>query len=604
MKSRSQIFRPFGGCTAALVLACSLNLQAQANIPKVGDETASRVEQSVRSTLPAVPSPDLNAMDAPVQQQIRNAQLRLTEQEMNDQQLGEAYGRLGEIYQAYGLNDAAIACYSDAHILESGEFKWPYYLGYVLQTSGDLRQALSNYRIALQLRAGDEITIHRLANANLSLDQLDEAEKLYQQELSQDAKSVAAMDGLGRVALAHRQFAKAIEYLNVALAIDPQAAYLHYPLGMAYRGLGNMEKAQDELNKHGPAAPELTDHYLEEVQEIKTGKADLWAKASQQMAANNLPEAIASYRKLVESNGQDAVARTYLGTALARAGNTQAAIQQFTEALRIAPNNAETHYCLGVVLATMGNDEQAIEHFRATIHGDPQFPEVHFQFANVLMRTRRYDEAAAEYKRAMESDSHNTFASVMRAMALVRLGHYKDARSVLEQAHSAAPSDFDIDNALARLLAAAPDDSARDGQRALGLMQEIIKSKELLDSDQAETVAMALAETGQFEKAANIQRSVIETVEQESPGPQVDLLRETLAHYEHGEACRTPWRDDDPIFFPTPQKGADPQTSQARSWKARERIVRTDIFPIEQNRIISVHSIWIPSLRFTRGGQC
>jgi len=271
---------------------------------------------------------------------------------------------------------------------------------------------------------------------------------------------------------------------------------------MAYRGEGNLEKAQEELGQHGPAAPELTDRYLGEVQEIRVGKADLWTKASQQMAANNLSEAIASYRKLIESNGQDATARTYLGTALARAGKTQEAVQQFTEALRISPNNAETHYCLGVVLAILGNDEQAIVHFRATIERDPQFPEVHFQLANVLMRTRRYDEAASEYKRAVESDSRNTFAAVMQAMALVRLERYKEARSVLEQAHAAAPSNFDVNNALARLLAAAPDSSIRDGQRALELMQQVIKSEGSLDSEQAETAAMALAEAGQFEKAA------------------------------------------------------------------------------------------------------
>jgi len=603
MKSYHQASWGLESLTIGLLLACSLNSHSQANVQSNGKEATSHRQSGDGSSLQAVPSPDLNAMDPEVQRQIREAQSGVTRKDLKEKELAGAYGRLGEIYQAYGLNDAAIACYDNAHALQPEEFKWPYYLGYLLQTKGDLQQALSNYRAALKLRAGDEITIHRMASANLSLNQLDEAERLYQQELSRDDKSVAALDGLGRVALERRQFEKAIDYLSQALTIDPQAAYLHYPLGMAYRGEGNLEKAQEELGQHGPAAPELTDRYLGDVQEIRVGKADLWTKASQQMAANNLSEAIASYRKLVESNGQDATARTYLGTALARAGKTQEAVQQFTEALRISPNNAETHYCLGVVLATLDNDEQAIVHFRATIERDPQFPEVHFQLANVLMRTRRYDEAASEYKRAVESDSRNTFAAVMRAMALVRLERYKEARSVLEQAHAAAPSNFDINNALARLLAAAPDSSIRDGQRALELMRQVIKSEGSLDSDQAETAAMALAEAGQFEKAAGIQRSVIESVERESPGAKVDNLRETLAHYEHGEACRAPWRDDDPIFFPTPQKSVDPPTSQTRTWIAQQQIAQIDV-AIECSGMMTVHWGGARILRLASEDQC
>ena len=432
------------------------------------------------------------------------------------------------------------------------------------------------------------------------MNRLDEAERLYAQEIGRNKRSVAALDGLGRVALARREFAKAVEYLNQALAIDPQAAYLHYPLGMAYRGLGNLEKAQAELARHGPAAPELTDRYLTELQDIKTGKADLWVKGSQQMAANNFPEAVAIYRKLVESNGEDAVARTYLGTALARAGNAQEAVQQLTEALRIAPENPETHYCLGVVLAVLGKDEEAIEHFRATIKGDPQFGEVHFQLANVLMRTRHYEEAAAEYANTVAQDPNNAFACIMQAMALVRPGRYKEARSVLERAHSAAPSNVDIDNALARLLAAAPDDTVRDGQRALDLMQQVVKMGSV-DSDQAETIAMALAETGQFEKAAGIQRSVIETEEHDNPGPRVEALRETLALYEHGHACRAPWREDDPIFFPSPQKGADPPAARLGFPKAtRDTGQSSSSLPLKWN--------WLPMRNASRadlglGGQ-
>jgi cytochrome c-type biogenesis protein CcmH/NrfG len=178
------------------------------------------------------------------------------------------------------------------------------------------------------------------------------------------------------------------------------------------------------------------------------------------------------------------------------------------------------------------------------------------------MRTKNYSEAAVEYSKTLERDPKNAFAALMGAMALVRLTRYSDARSALEHAHTTLPADPDIANALARLLAAAPDNNIRDGKRALELMQEILKGQGGADTGQAETIAMALAETGQFEKAAGMQRSVIEMAEQDSPGPQIQALQETLTLYEHGQARRTPWRNDDPIFVPTPQKGDTPPGAQ------------------------------------------
>jgi tetratricopeptide (TPR) repeat protein len=177
-----------------------------------------------------------------------------------------------------------------------------------------------------------------------------------------------------------------------------------------------------------------------------------------------------------------------------------------------------------------------------------------------LMRTRQYTSAAAEYRKARDFEPKNTFSFIMEAVALVKLGRYPDALSVLEKAHSTSPTDADVDNALARLLSAAPADKLRDGPRAVELMHEVVAHQGSADLDQAQTIAMALAETGQFQKAADIQRKVIEAAQGESSGSRIADLRETLNLYEQGRACRTPWPDDDPIFVPTPEKQAEGTT--------------------------------------------
>src|SRR5690242_10411379 len=67
---------------------------------------------------PAVPSPDLKGMDEAVQHQLREAQSRLVAVQQNPgnnhHELAEAWGLLGQLYQAYGLNPAASTCYLSA----------------------------------------------------------------------------------------------------------------------------------------------------------------------------------------------------------------------------------------------------------------------------------------------------------------------------------------------------------------------------------------------------------------------------------------------------------------------------------------------------------
>ena len=62
----------------------------------------------------------------------------------------------------------------------------------------------------------------------------------------------------GRNALAVEDYASAVGHLEAALVLDPEAGEVHYPLAMAYRGLGDRERAGRLLRRwrtDGPGAP-------------------------------------------------------------------------------------------------------------------------------------------------------------------------------------------------------------------------------------------------------------------------------------------------------------------------------------------------------------
>jgi tetratricopeptide (TPR) repeat protein len=263
---------------------------------------------------------------------------------------------------------------------------------------------------------------------------------------------------------------------------------------------------------------------------------------------------VKNFKEMVTLDPGDPLSRMYLGIALARAGDRKGAVEQYSEALRIAPGNAAVRCNLGMVLAELGAEQEAIEHFQAATQSDPQLTRAHFQLGNLLMRRGRYSEAPAEYAAVIRIEPRNAFARLMEAMALIRLKRYSEARDRLEQAMAALPTDIDLKTSLARLLAACPDESIRNGPRALELIQQVVQNGKSFDLEQGQTLAMALAAVGQFQQAAQVQGYMIAELERVQQSELAQLLQVNLTLYQRAQRCLIPWRDDDPIFSPRPIK--------------------------------------------------
>jgi len=93
-----------------------------------------------RSELAPLPLPDLSTMEDATRRRLEALQQRVSALQAagSDDDLGEAYGTLGTYYIAHHLNDAAEVAFVNAERLEPGDFRWPYYLGFVYQMVGKL----------------------------------------------------------------------------------------------------------------------------------------------------------------------------------------------------------------------------------------------------------------------------------------------------------------------------------------------------------------------------------------------------------------------------------------------------------------------------------
>jgi tetratricopeptide (TPR) repeat protein len=75
-----------------------------------------------------------------------------------------------------------------------------------------------------------------------------------------------------------------------------------------------------------------------------------------------------------------------LASALDNIGETDAAIAEYRESIRLDPNNAETHYNLGISLAKKRDGPGVLSELRASEKLDPDWPIPHIWLVTLLMK--------------------------------------------------------------------------------------------------------------------------------------------------------------------------------------------------------------------------
>lgn len=527
--------RMFGAVIAAVMLAPATWVYAQA--PEgAGDEVID-----VRRQLVEVPVPELVDVDQVVADQVAAARgefdAEIATPGLPDVRLAEAYGGLGQLYHAYELLDAAAPSYHNATLLAPTDARWRHLLADVLRQQGLPDAAAEQYLAAWTLDPFDFAALVRLGEVQLEVGRLDEAESAFRSALELMPAAPSAMAGLGQVALARRDYGRAVTYLEAALRAVPAANRLHYNLAMAYRGLGDMDKAKAHLERRGTVGLRPPDPLVDELQELTLGERVHLVRGRMAFAAERYGEAAALFQEAVDADPTSVRSRVNLGTALARTGDSEGALAQYRKALELEPGNPVAGFNLGSLLVESDRAAEAVEPLQAAVRANPNDPEARLLLARALV-ARGDDEASLEhFQRTAELDPSSEAAVIGGAAALVRLERYAMARSVLEAGHQRLPTSGTIAFSLARILAACPDPDLRDGERALELAYQIYNAAP--NPRHAQLIAQSLAQLDRCEEAAEWQRQVVEAAVASGAEGVIESVTAELSYYRsHPSACK------------------------------------------------------------------
>ena len=205
--------------------------------------------------------------------------------------------------------------------------------------------------------------------------------------------------------------AKAIEYLDEAIALSPRSADLYNMRGIAYSKLGDADRADADFRKVSELSPRAAEAHMNRgVDFIRQGDFN--------RAIDALKHATTIKPKL-------ATAFSNLGTAYQKKGDLDAAIQSYTRAIELRAkypialaNRAYAHYL-------KGEHDLAIADATRAMTLDSRLPMAHVNLGHALAAKGDVVEAARSYRRALANDPDRSVAEEALA-ALEKLGVHPD----------------------------------------------------------------------------------------------------------------------------------------------------------------------------------
>jgi tetratricopeptide (TPR) repeat protein len=229
-------------------------------------------------------------------------------------------------------------------------------LGDFYYATGDIDKAASEYSSLYSDHPKDPLVKRNYIQILILKNRLDEATKLNNEILKNNANDVDSLVFRGQIQLRQNNSAGAVETLQIAVRNDSSNAVAHYQLGLAYEQQHNQSRAESE-----------------------------WREA-----VRLRPDMIEAQRSLAVLERQR--------------GDSAALVQTAQQIIAAQPGGADGYLLKGMAEIQQGKFSDAQHDAEQAMQRAPQTPAPYIQLGNINLAQKQYADAVKYYQEALDKD--------------------------------------------------------------------------------------------------------------------------------------------------------------------------------------------------------
>ena len=212
----------------------------------------------------------------------------------------------------------------------------------------------------------------------------------------------------------------------------------------------------------------------------------------------------------------------------------------FTHALAVTGKNDVAENNLGIVFLQRGELDKAIARLQAAIDLRPENGPAHNNLAKAFLQKGQLAEAMIHYRKFLEIEPQNVEARNILGTALIQQGHVREAVEQWQDALAIEPENGNAASNLAWVFATSPEDSIRNGARAVELAERALRLSGGKIPMIFRILGAAYAENGRFFQAIETAQHGAELANSQGNQGLAAELQSNIAVYQSGRPLRDP----------------------------------------------------------------
>ncbi len=385
--------------------------------------------------------------------------------------------------------------------------KMEFALGSVYDQLKRPKDAIDAYKRAADLDPEDAHSMGALAQALLSDNQLDEALKVYRQMAEADPEDASTSVHISEILRRQGKYEEALTTVKKAVKKDPDSLEAGYNEGLLLDVLGRYDESA-QVYEH---MVDLTSHAngAYTADEKNNRAIFLERLGSVYHEQNKVDEAIATYQKMIDLGGENALRGYQNQVDVYRDAKLyEKAIEVSRKAVEANPKNRVLKLMLAGELVDQGKEDEGIAMAKGMLNNSATDREVWVDLGQIYTRLRKWKEAEDALNKATTLTSKkedNIYLLFLKGSLAERQKHYEPAEQYFRQALELDPNNAAVLNYLGYML-------ADKGARLPEALKMIRKAVELepLNGAYLDSLGWAYFKLGQYELAEENLRQAVE----------------------------------------------------------------------------------------------